>query len=156
VLANLLHETRPSSVRMEVRIDQAGGMAEQSYAETSAGQRFFDVTTDSSARVSRKSSYCDGVKCANVQYAFNAKHKQQSVFLERSFMMESKHGFRDAPPPYRYYWVGQIPLPHALPTGEYAGEEDVLGRRCEVFYFKDVGVTAAKQLLVYHLDKQTS
>jgi len=71
-------------------------------------------------------------------------------------MNESKFGFRDAPPPLRYYHVGLMPLHEALANAERIGQERVIGRICENFHFREVGLPGMQQSLVYSLDEQTS
>jgi len=82
--------------------------------------------------------------------------RQQIVSIGHDFMSESRFGFRDAPPPFRYYHVGLVPLHEALTNAERTGRERVIDRTCDNFHFKEVGPPGMQQSLVYSLDEATS
>lgn len=161
IVEKIMPEVSPQSVSVHVSIEQIRGNArltlEQDYAELPAGDRFFDeVMAVADGRTNRKTSYCDGSKCANVRYNANSIETPLIIELGHDFMSEARFGFRDAPPPLRYNYVGLVAIQEALPTAERQGEEIIIGRRCNLFHFRDVGPAKGKQSLVYALDDETS
>ncbi len=168
IVEKVAHEVMPQSVRLWVSISQSkrqvptrGGSSslvlEQTYFETDRGERYFDekIILPNEA-VTHSSSYCDGKKCANITFSTEEPDRQERVTIGHDFMTESMTGFRDAPPPFRFYHVGLIPLPEALASAERLGRVRVIQRNCNDFHFKDVGPSGRKQSLVYSLDEETS
>ena len=76
--------------------------------------------------------------------------------IGHDFKTESRFGFRDSPAPIRYYHVGLVPLHDALAKAERLGHDQVIGRTCDNFHFKEVGPVGKQQSLVYSLDRETS
>jgi hypothetical protein len=168
IIDNVVRETVPRTIRLEVSISQSnrqiatsGGSTpltlEEIYLETDRGDRYFDrkiILPDGS--VTRNSSYCDGKRCANIEFSKEDPERQGAVGIGHDFMTESRIGFRDVPPPFRYYHVGLTPLHEALPHADRMGPERVMERSCENFHFKGVGPAGRQQSLVYSLDEETS
>ncbi len=168
IIENVVRETVPRTIRLRVSISQSNRqiatphgssslVLEQTYLETDGGERYFDERLIIPNKpVSHKSSYCDGKRCANIRFSREDPQKQDFVTIGRDFMNESRFGFRDAPPPFRFYHVGLVPLHEALANAERTGQERVIGRTCEDFHFKEVGPPGMQQSLVYSLDEETS
>lgn len=167
MVEKVVRETMPRTVRMRVSISQSARQLagaegssplslEQTYFETDRGERFFDERILVPRQpVSHNSSYCDGRKCANVTFSAEDPEKQHLVTIDHDFKSESTFGFRDAPPPFRFYHVGLVPLHEALEKAERTGRELVIERTCDDFLFKEVGPPGMKQSLVYSLDEET-
>ena len=135
----------------------AESRVEQRYVETKAGHRLFDnLGTGKDGWISHYAGYCDGKRCAYVEYDHKVPGKQVAIGISHKFMGEMKHGFLESPEPYRFSHVGLVPLREALPKAERAGSGEVIGRTCEVFHFKAVGTGAKPQLLAYYLDRATA
>lgn len=168
IIENVARETIPRSVRMRVAISQSkrqietrGGSSglelDQTYLETDRGERCFDERVIiPNEPISHKCSYCDGKRCANIIFSPQEPDRQSVVTIGHGFMNEPVFGFIDAPPPYRFYHVGLIPLHEAMATAERMGREQVAQRACDLFHFRDVGPPNMKQSLVYALDEETS
>jgi hypothetical protein len=168
IIENVVRETVPRTIRLQVSISQSkrqiattdGSSSltlEETYLETDRGERYFDrrlILPDGS--VSHKSSFCDGKRCANIEFSKLEPERQSDVGISHDFMTESRYGFRDAPPPFRYYHVGLSPLHEALTGAERLGRVQVIERSCENFHFTAVGSGDRRQSLVYSLDETTS
>ncbi len=166
-IEGLIHATQPRSIRLKIVAEQskrevvAGGKSrpltlERTYKETQKGQRYYDDRVRFASGVeSRKTSYSDGSKCANVVYDATDTGRQTHVSIENTFMLDARFGFPSKPDPVRLYHVGMTPLHLALPTAETLGTRDVIGRRCDDFRFKDIGPADRRQTLIYSLDRVT-
>lgn len=167
IVANIVRETVPHSIRLRVAIEQTNRRAsaakssanltlKQVYMETDHGERYLDeVRLASGQAQSHERDYCNGAKCANVRFTGDDLDQQETIGIGREFRFEARFGFRDAPPPLRYYHVGLTPLHEALAHAEREGREDVIGRPCDIFVFKGVG-RGAEGLLVYSLDAEAT
>jgi hypothetical protein len=168
IVKNVIHETLPKSIRLRVSVAQSNPSGldsdapasitiEQTYAETSRGERVFDERRlVANQPVSHSASFCDGEKCANLVFSGKKGDSQKMASISHGFMYETRNGFRDGPEPLRFYHVGLIPLHEALSGAERMGEERVIERICDNFHFRDVGPAGRKQSLVYSLDRETS
>jgi hypothetical protein len=153
-------------IRLEVRMELSAGMAKPfpgdskvetkfKYAATGRGQRYFDERVTFEGGGNHRAAYSDGKKNANVTFLQDNSEKQEYIQIGLDFMGETEIGFVQAPEPLRFYHVGLVPLPKALPKAQTMGNERVIGRDCGVFHFKSVGPARGKQSLVYHLDSAT-
>ena len=167
IMAMALRQTHPDAIRLRVVVDQSARKVlkansrpirtEQMYEETSSGQRFFDEKNSIDGSIFlHKTAYCDGQKCAGVAYDAKEQTRPKTFGISNTFMDDAHWGFPSKPDPVRLYSVGMTPLPQALATAERMGVADVMGRRCDVFRFKDVGPAGRGQTLVYSLDRVTA
>ena len=122
IIENVVRETVPQTIRLRVSITQSDAsdgssslVLEQTYLETDRGERYFDEKIIiPSEHVRHRASYCDGKKCANIAFLAQDPDRQDAMTIGHDFMLESINAFRDAPPPFRYYHVGLVPLHEAL------------------------------------------
>ncbi len=162
IIEKLLPEANPESISLRVKIDQSAvrsmgsesgpGTIEQTYIQTADGQRVFEewIATH------HKASYCDGEKCADVEFSREEPDRPVTISIDHDFSFDGTFGFRTAPEPFRFYHVGLKPLPEALPAAERLADTEVIGRSCHVFHFPDVGLPGQEQSLVYALDRETA
>ena len=151
IIEKVVKETIPQTIQLRVTISQSkrqvatassssGLTLEQTYIETGRGERFFDERRIvPNEPVSHVSSYSDGKKCANIRFSKEDPERQDFVTIGHNFMNESRFGFRDAPPPFRYYHVGLVPLHEALAKAERMGQERVIQRALQHLSFQGGG-----------------
>lgn len=128
------------------------------YTETSIGQRsFIYIMHDASGREIRSEAYCDGEKCVQLEFDGREPTRQKQVNITRGFLNETATGYRDAPEPLRWCWVGLKPISEVIDSAEYLGADSVAGRSVSLFYFSSVpgGSRGSSQDLAYWLDDQT-
>jgi hypothetical protein len=168
MLEKVIAATRPDSIRVVVDTSQSRPalmavfskevlQLEHRYLETKDGRRTYDqVLTIPGKAVSHTAYFCDGSQCASVEYDKNAPQRQMRISIVNEFGHEGRFGYSEAPEPLKYYRVGLTPLHEALPGAEFVRIEQVIGRDCDVYHFREVAGQAGKtQSLIYALDRET-
>ena len=123
------------------------------YAQTFKGKRVFDQRIKSETSISHRAAFCDGARCANIQFYRDDIEKQQVIQIEHSFMDDMKSNQLSIPFPLHIFYVGARPLPEALTSGELFPSDEILFRVCRVVHFSEVG--SRKQDMIYHIDSET-
>jgi hypothetical protein len=166
ICERLLDVCAPKSIRIRVEIQQTTtGPDEvfefpikQEWAATSSGQRYFDdwFMAPAGKAFEHRAVYCDGHKFAHVWLQQQDPARQSLVSFNKEVLLEKRDFFLDAPMPIKITRVGLVPLYEALPTAESMPDGKVIGRACDVFYFKSAGKPSNPASIIYHLDKETS
>lgn len=129
---------------------------EDHYIETRDGMRFSDSVSFLGEKVvDRLQGYCDGQKCARVEYDRSDTSKQTMVTIERAFLLEGMGNVSARPVPLQAFYVGKKPLDEALATGNLVGSTNVLGRDCAVYQFDNVRLVKDPFTFRYTIDKKT-
>ncbi|MDE2507651.1 MAG: hypothetical protein KGM43_10595, partial [Planctomycetota bacterium] len=126
------------------------------YVETTGGERYYDTKGFlGETPTARSVGYCDGKRCARVEYERGDLEKQESFIVSNAFMGEGTNNSTDRPRPYYYYFVGKTPLYEALPRAEHLGIVRFLGRDCDSFLFSNIPWAMLTQNIVYTIDKES-
>jgi len=126
------------------------------YIEKATGERFYDFRTMKSGEVvSRSTHYGNGVKFADVDYKPGDPESQNSISISKQFWMEGRGDRRQLPQPLLSLHVGREPLHKALSSAQPLGQQEVMGRTCNMVLFTKVP-WAVPQDQVFSLDEATS
>ena len=130
---------------------------ERHYIETAAGQRMSEMRLgDAKGVKGLQVAFTDGQRAADVLQTDLGGWDHQQVSIKRAFGHEGTSGWADRPEPLLSFYVGTVPLPKALATAEYLGEDRLLGRDCDAFLLPHIQATRTLPDVVFLLDRATS
>ena len=113
------------------------------YSETHRGQKLLDWTFRSTGAPTRRLAfYCDGTKCAGVEYVPGDPDRQKAIGQSPTFGFASLRlsWQPDRPVPLERYYLHGKPLHDLLPSGSLVGESTTASRPCVIVKFSNVSM----------------
>jgi hypothetical protein len=154
---DILVQTRIIPEKNDPAAPPAFDTVEDHFLISAAGQRMCESRHLLAGKLVNRYTYYDQLtKCADVSYHPDNLEKPQGVVIKRQFWMENLGDRKQLPVPLIFLYVGREPLQKALLTkARPVGEDEVIGRPCDVFLFQGV-LWNVPQDHVYHLDRATA